>query len=242
MVALFGLREESDTNSRSSTCLLKALAFGKTSIIRCSTRTDTELSGALDRTQAVCGQPKSMADIRFKIRTLSESGFADPLGDRGLGIVVAPSGIPDDANRPVFGGRLSYYPTPYWTLVASVDETLGMSTFSSFSTPAGIPNLSTTAILQTTYGLSRQWSVGARFGYTRADYIGFDRLDNGWMAGASFNYEIWRNLALTLDYQYTTVQLECGVRPILRATSTLPALHTGTERDGLDVWRGTQMD
>ena len=25
------------------------------------------------------------------------------------------------------------------------------------------------------------------------------------MAGASFNYEIWRNLALTLDYQYSTV-------------------------------------
>ena len=58
----------------------------------------------------------------------------------------------------------------------------------------------------TTYGLSRQWSVGARVGYTRADYIGFNRLDNGWMAGASFNYEIWRNLALTLDYQYSTVQ------------------------------------
>ena len=35
--------------------------------------------------------------------------------------------------------------------------------------------------------------------------IGFARLDNGWLAGASFNYEIWRNLALTLDYQYTAV-------------------------------------
>ena len=25
------------------------------------------------------------------------------------------------------------------------------------------------------------------------------------MAGASFNYEIWRNLLLTLDYQYSTL-------------------------------------
>jgi hypothetical protein len=25
------------------------------------------------------------------------------------------------------------------------------------------------------------------------------------MAGASFNYEIWRNLILTLDYQYSTL-------------------------------------
>jgi len=80
-----------------------------------------------------------------------------------------------------------------------------VSTFPTLVTPAGTPNLATTAILQTTYGLSRLWSIGARVGYTRSDYIGFDRLDNGWLAGASFNYEIWRNLALTLDYQYTQV-------------------------------------
>ena len=79
-----------------------------------------------------------------------------------------------------------------------------MSTFPNLVTPAGTPNLATTAILQSTYGLSRLWSVGARVGYTRADYIGFYRLDNGWLAGASFNYEIWRNLMLTLDYQYST--------------------------------------
>ena len=116
-----------------------------------------------------------------------------------------PSGIPADTNSGVFGGRLSWYPTPYWTLIASVDETLGVSTFPTLVTPAGTPNLATTAILQTTYGLSRLWSIGARAGYTRSDYIGFDRLDNGWLAGASFNYEIWRNLALTLDYQYSEV-------------------------------------
>ena len=35
---------------------------------------------------------------------------------------------------------------------------------------------------------------------------GSPMLQNGWLAGASFNYEIWRNLMLTLDYQYTTVR------------------------------------
>ena len=115
------------------------------------------------------------------------------------------SGVPANADSGIFGGRLSYHPTPYWTLIAGVDEALGVSTFPTATLPAGVPDLATTAYLMTTYGLSRQWSVGARVGYTRADYIGFDRLDNGWMAGASFNYEIWRNLALTLDYQYSTV-------------------------------------
>jgi hypothetical protein len=117
----------------------------------------------------------------------------------GLGIP------PENINSPVFGGRVYYYPTPYWTLVAQLDETLGVSTFLSPSVPAGAPSLVTTAILQTTYSISRDWSAGARGGYTRAQFYGISELQNGWLAGASINYAIWRNLLLTLDYQYTTV-------------------------------------
>ena len=98
-----------------------------------------------------------------------------------------------------------YYPTQYWTLIASVDEVLSIVDHPVADDSLGTPNFQTTALLQTTYGISRQWSIGARVGYTRSDYKGFDRLDTGWMAGASFNYEIWRNLRLTLDYQYSTL-------------------------------------
>jgi hypothetical protein len=116
-------------------------------------------------------------------------------------------GIPTDTNSAVFGGRLSYFPTRYWAIVAQVDQTLGMSTTLAPFIPAGIPTKTTTAILQTTYGIARDWSFGVRGGYTRGEFIGQGQLNNhGWMAGASFNYEIWRNLMLTLDYQYTTVQ------------------------------------
>ena len=80
-----------------------------------------------------------------------------------------------------------------------------MSTILANNIPQGVPTVVTTGILQTTYGLSQQWSLGARVGYTRADYFDLGRVDNGWMAGASFNYEIWRNLHLTLDYQYSTL-------------------------------------
>jgi uncharacterized protein (PEP-CTERM system associated) len=89
--------------------------------------------------------------------------------------------------------------------VAQVDETLGISTTISPTLPAGVPLLATNAILQTNYYISQWWSLGARAGYTRAKFYGFDRVDNGYMAGASLNYEIWRNLLLTLDYQYSTV-------------------------------------
>jgi len=116
-------------------------------------------------------------------------------------------GIPTDVNSGVFGGRLSYFPTRYWAIVAQVDEVLGMSTTLQPNIPFGIPTRTTTAILQTTYGIARDWSFGVRGGYTRAEFIGQSGLNNnGWLAGASFNYEVWRNLMLTLDYQYTTVQ------------------------------------
>jgi hypothetical protein len=106
----------------------------------------------------------------------------------------------------VFGGRLWYYPTPYWTFIASVDEALGVATFISPTVPAGAPALTTNAILQTTYGIARDWSVGARGGYTRAQYFDISLVQNGWLVGGSFNYEIWRNLLLTLDYQYTNMK------------------------------------
>jgi hypothetical protein len=120
--------------------------------------------------------------------------------------VFAP-GIPQNVDSGVFGGRLSYFPTPYWTIIAGVDTVLGMSTSLSPSIPQGIPTRTTTAILQTTYGIARDWSIGVRGGYARGEFIGVSGLDNhAWLAGASFNYEVWRNLMFTLDYQYTTGQ------------------------------------
>jgi len=80
-----------------------------------------------------------------------------------------------------------------------------MSAILAPNIPQGVPTVVTTGILETTYGLSQQWSLGARVGYTQANYFDLGRNDNGWMAGASFNYEIWRNLLLTLDYQYSTL-------------------------------------
>jgi hypothetical protein len=132
----------------------------------------------------------------------------------GLGV---PTGIPTDANSGVFGGRLSYYPTRYWTITAQVDQTLGMSTTLSPSIPQGASTRTTTAILQTTYGIARDWSIGVRGGYTRGEFIGVSGLNNnGWLAGASFNYEIWRNFLLTLDYQYTIVQSDAAFSDFTR--------------------------
>jgi hypothetical protein len=135
--------------------------------------------------------------------------------------IVIGSGVPTDVNSPVFGGRLTYLPTQYWTVTAQVDETLGISTTLAPSVPQGAPTRVTTAILQTNYGLSREWAVGARVGYTQGYLFGVSGQNNhAWMAGASFNYQIWRNLLLTLDYQYTNGRSDAPLSDFTRQQTT----------------------
>jgi hypothetical protein len=140
--------------------------------------------------------------------------------------VVTGSGIPTDVNSGVFGGRLTYFPTQYWTITAQVDESLGISTTLASFVPQGVPTRVTTAILQTNYGLSRAWSVGVRGGYTQGDFIGESGFNNhAWMAGASFNYEIWRNLLLTLDFQYTTGRSDAAFSDFTREQYTAGVIY-----------------
>jgi Putative beta-barrel porin 2 len=142
----------------------------------------------------------------------------------GVPIVVnglnALSGIPSDTHSAIYGGRLAYYPTRYLTLVAQLDQTLGVSTTLSPTLPAGVPLLATNGILQVKYNLAQWWWIGARVGYTRSQFYGLDRRDNGWMAGGSFNYELWRNLLVTLDYQYSTVHSDAVLSDFARSVYT----------------------
>jgi hypothetical protein len=117
--------------------------------------------------------------------------------------VVVPSGISTHISSGIFGARLNYYPTEYSTWILQIDQTLGVTTGLSPLVPQGTPSKVTTAILQTNYALSRDWWLGLRVGYTQGWFFSFAPETQGWLAGASFNYAIWRNLLLTLDYQYT---------------------------------------
>src|SRR5262249_3410481 len=142
----------------------------------------------------------------------------------GVPIVVnglnALSGIPTETHSAIYGGALASYPTRDLPLVAQLDQTLGVSTTLSPTLPAGVPLLATNAILQANYNIAQWWWIGARAGYTRAQFYGLDRRDNGWMAGGSFNYEVWRNLLLTLDYQYSSVHSDAGLSPFSRRLYT----------------------
>jgi uncharacterized protein (PEP-CTERM system associated) len=103
----------------------------------------------------------------------------------------------------VFGGRVHYFPTRYWTFTGSVDQTLGVSLVSTPTSPLGTDTRVTVAIVQSNYALSQVWAAGARVGFTRAEYLGSIRTDDAWLAGATLTYTFWRSVGLTLDYQYT---------------------------------------
>ena len=145
-------------------------------------------------------------------------GVAVPgVGIPGVGV---PSGIPQNTGSSVFGGRLYYFPTRQWSLVAQVDEILGISTILQPTVPAGSPTRTISSLLQSNYSLWRGLTFGVRGGYTRSDFIGINRLDNGYMAGASLTYEVWRNLMATLDYQYMTVSSNAPMSDFTRNVYT----------------------
>jgi hypothetical protein len=121
------------------------------------------------------------------------------------------------AGGEVYGGRLSYYPTRQWTLTLSADRTINVSNQTSSNLaldigtqapiliPIGASTKITAVAWQSDYFVSQQLATVVRLGYTRVDYIGSTRLDEAWLAYAALKYQIWRNMSLSLDYQFTEI-------------------------------------
>src|SRR5262249_26537767 len=102
-------------------------------------------------------------------------------------------------NGTVVGGKLYYYPLRELTISAAVDESLGVSFLQAAPGALGSSTRATSALLQATYALAREWAASARFGYIRTDYVDTTRRDDAWMAGGTVTYSIWQNFGLTLD-------------------------------------------
>jgi hypothetical protein len=59
-----------------------------------------------------------------------------------------------------------------------------------------------TSLGQATYAPMQEWSASGRFGFIHTDYVSTPRNDDAWTVGATFNYSVWRNFGVTLDYQH----------------------------------------
>ena len=139
------------------------------------------------------------------------------------------------AGGDVYGGSLTYYPTADWTIKATVDETINISSETSPSTealsipaptPVQIPVSSSTEVtaitLRPEYKISPQWSAAGLFGYTRIEYIGSPALETAWLADATLRYNILQNLTLSWEYQYSSI---VSNQPLSSANRNLIVMH-----------------
>ncbi len=109
------------------------------------------------------------------------------------------------SSSPVFGGKIYWYPTRALTLSAILDETYSDSSDPTPTNPNGYAAEITSFRLNAYYQIARRWSVSWRGGFDHSVYVGSVRVDQSWVTGASFNYEINRNVSLVCDYTYTRV-------------------------------------
>jgi len=119
----------------------------------------------------------------------------------------------------VYGGALSYYPTPALTISANVDETINLAPAGAppSNQAIGLPGITplqvatssssqtTAASLHASYTINLQWSVNALFGFVHIENIGSPIWDNSYVVDAQLAYQMWRNLTLTWEYQNSNI-------------------------------------
>jgi hypothetical protein len=126
---------------------------------------------------------------------------------------------PDIAGGIVYGSALTYYATPLWTVSAHLDVTVNLAPSGTAAstealnipaiTPLQVAVSNSTQVystsLQSTYTINPQWSVSSILGYTHIETVGGQPWDDSWLADLSLSYNMWRNLALRWEYQYSSV-------------------------------------
>jgi hypothetical protein len=123
------------------------------------------------------------------------------------------------AGGDVYGGLLSYNPTPDLTFTGTIDRTINDSSSQSTATNLAltlpgvsalqVPLNASTAVtsfgLLSTYRISQQWFANCQTTLTRVEYADSPRRDNSWLFDLSLRYDIWQNMSLTWEYRFTSV-------------------------------------
>jgi hypothetical protein len=122
------------------------------------------------------------------------------------------------AGGDVFGGTISYYPTALLSISANVDETINISSQTvtanqaltlPVATPVQVPISSSTRVtstsLQAVYAISPLWALTGTASYTHTGFIDSNQFEDGWLASVMVSYEMWRNMTLSWQYQFTSI-------------------------------------
>ncbi|MGJ4940751.1 outer membrane beta-barrel protein [Bradyrhizobium sp. HKCCYLS1011] len=131
------------------------------------------------------------------------------------------------ASGDVYGGTIAYYPSQKLTLTGAFDRTINIAGTGAASNLAlALPGLTavqvplsastriSSATLQASYEISQTWFTIWQIGQTWIDYVGSTRRDRSLIFDAQLRYDIWRDMSITWEYRYRSVD------------STFPAVST----------------
>jgi hypothetical protein len=120
------------------------------------------------------------------------------------------------AGGNVYGGAISYYPTLVWTITAAVDQTNNISSQTVVSNQAltlatNIPvqialsssSQVTTSSIQSIYQISPLWTLFTNLSYS--NIISSPTVTQAWLADLQLSYQIWRNMTLAGQYQFSSI-------------------------------------
>jgi len=138
-----------------------------------------------------------------------------------------------------YGAKLSYYPTPIWTIAAAVDRTINIApaqtVASNFAINIPVPTavlvpLSssaaiTTTTLQSNYQLTPLWAISGVLGYTHVQDIGSPTWEDAWLTDLILKYDLRRNLTISLEYQYSNLITNVPFANANRNLVTMSALY-----------------
>jgi len=129
--------------------------------------------------------------------------------------------------RGIYGGRISWFPTRFVTVTASVDQSLGTSDFSPNLFAPGSVTMLDTEKVSATWSMTRQVDVEGRVLFRQYDYLDSFRRDNSTELGMALTYKFTPRLGIVLDYSHVNL------------SSNLPG--AGYSRDFVSVSGKTQF-
>jgi hypothetical protein len=105
---------------------------------------------------------------------------------------------------PLFGARLSWFPTRDLVFTGAVEHRLSGAAATALA--ATTATRTTQARLQVDYAAMQWLTLFARAGYGQTSWTGLGRRDDNWTFGAGLNYTFWRNTAVTFEYQHSRLR------------------------------------
>ena len=121
------------------------------------------------------------------------------------------------AGGNVYGGSLTYYPTPLWSIGANLDVTINLAPSGALpstqalpiSSPIQIPLSSSTQIstssVHADFKVTPAWTADTLIGYSTAQFLGTMNWEHALFGVAKLRYDIRHDLTFAWEYEYASI-------------------------------------